>query len=664
MEIADIFSCGGCIAKNLPNYEERPQQVAMAKAIQDAIEQGKHLIVEAGTGVGKSLAYLVPFIIWCKGNNKKVIITTYTKTLQEQLTKKDLPFIRDCLDMDFEFALCVGSENYLCKRRLNQVWQYELFESQDETKELGKIGQWAEYTETGLRFELDFETKDNVWMKVCRESDLCLSKKCQYRIRDECFYSTAKAFEAKANILVANHHLFFTNLARAPVEGGSGKILPKYDAIVFDEAHNIEDVATEYLGIEVSNLAIKYLLDKIYSKHANKGVLTRIHNLPKKDFRRISKNINEIRVLSEQFFLKIFDEFGSEPISKRIRTPDLFENILEEPLTGLSEELKSVLLKLKDDEILQEVKAYSDRCVSLRNSITTFLEQSLPEYVYWIDITTRQKSIRIELRAVPVDISTILREKVYNKTRSIIFTSATLTVNRKFDFIKGRIGLENNLELLLDSPFDFRKQVLLYIEDNLPDPSYKLDIFKEKVIERIKEILKITKGRTFVLFTSYELLKKSSEVLKKHFSEMEIVMQGEIPKWQMLENFKEGKIDILLGTNTFWQGVDIPGKALECVIITKIPFSVPDDPVTEARMEYIAAQKKDPFINYTLPFAIIMLKQGFGRLIRTKKDYGVVAILDPRIRTRYYGKWFIESLPECKIVNDIDSIEQFYKNNT
>jgi ATP-dependent DNA helicase DinG len=281
--------------------------------------------------------------------------------------------------------------------------------------------------------------------------------------------------------------------------------------------------------------------------------------------------------------------------------------------------------------------------------------------VYWIEILPKERHTRIELHTAPVDVSSILKEEVFEKTKPIILTSATLTVNRSFKFIKERIGLEDSVELLLDSPFDYQNQALLYTEENLPDPSHELNEFKEKVIEKIKEIIEITKGRTFILFTSYELLQKANEILKQEFANMRIIAQGEAPKWQMIEEFKRGEIDILLGTNTFWQGIDVPGKALECVIIPKLPFLVPDDPLIEAKIEYIMNQQKDPFIHYTLPMAIIMLKQGFGRLIRTKTDYGVVAILDPRIKTRYYGRWFIESLPKCKIVNDVNEVKQFYE---
>ena len=633
------------------NYETRPQQIEMTLEIQKAIEQNKHLIIEAGTGVGKSLAYLVPFIFWSIEEKKKVIISTYTKTLQEQLADKDLPFLQEILPVEFKFEMCVGSENYLCLRRLGNTFQYGLFDSPNEVKEINRISKWRERTQTGLRLELDFEPQERSWSKVCREPDMCLGNRCRYR--NECFYSQSRIAQSKADLLVVNHHLFFANLS------SGGRVLPAYDAVVFDEAQNIEDVAGEYLGAEVSNTGIKYLLDSIYNPKTRKGLITRIKGLKEETCNQVIEYVSAVRTVSDKFFTSILDEFGMGSLTKRLRTPNLFEDPIEEPLTGLYNILHSAITCLDNIEDITELNAYSDRCMAVCNNLKIFIEQSVENYVYWLEIISKPHYIKVCLNATPIDIAGLLREQVFNKTSPIILTSATLAVDGSFEYMKTRLGLDVPMELLLGSPFDYEKQVVLYIPDDLPDPSYETDKHTDCAIERTSEIIKITKGRAFVLFTSYSTLQQAYEYLSKN-TEFEILKQGELPRWQMLNIFKMSENAVLLGTNTFWQGVDVPGQALECVVIFKLPFAVPDNPVTEAKMEFLAQKGKDPFINYQVPQAIIMLKQGFGRLIRTKTDHGIIAILDPRIKTRYYGKRFIESLPKCSLATTLSELKNFY----
>ncbi|MFN3966461.1 MAG: ATP-dependent DNA helicase [Endomicrobiia bacterium] len=654
LDINYIFGKDGLLKKALPNYENRPEQILMAESIQKTIENKEILIVEAGTGVGKSLAYLIPFIYWSVEEKKKVIVSTYTKTLQEQLTKKDLPFLQEILPLNFDFSLCVGSENYICLRRYNQVLQQSFFETKDEKLQLSRISEWKKNTKSGLKLELDFEPNNKLWLEICRDPELCLGKKCSYH--SECFYTKARIKQNKANILVVNHALFFANIA------SRGRALPQYDAIVFDEAHNIEEVASEYLGIEISNTGIKFLLDRIYSPKTGKGLISRIKKLDDEIVTNMINTVNDVRLTSENFFSSILDKFGSESLAKRIHQPNIIENLMEVPLLNLYQVLKLATTEIEDEETFHEVNAYANKILTLYNGIKTFIEQTEEEYVYWLEIVPKTKHIRVVLHVTPVDISNYLRELVFNKTSPIVLTSATLSVNKSFDFIKSRLGIDKCNEVLLDSPFDYKNQVLIYIPEEMPDPSYENEDFLKAGKQKIKEIVEITKGRTFILFTSYETLNQTNNFLTEEIDEIEVLKQGDLPRWQMIEEFKSGPNIVLLGTDTFWQGVDIPGRALECVIIFKLPFSVPDDPVTEAKMEYLAMQNKDPFIHYQIPQAIIMLKQGFGRLIRTKTDKGVVAILDPRIKTRYYGRWFIESLPDCRITYSISDIEKFFEN--
>lgn len=653
MDLNDIFAEKGLIARHFGNYEYRTEQIQMANAVQEAIQLNRHLLVEAGTGVGKSLAYLVPFIEWSTEFNKKAVISTYTKTLQEQLVNKDLPNLSRVLGIDFKFALCVGGQNYICLRRLNQGSNYDLFDSERELEEIQRIGRWLEETESGLYSDLEFEPAESTWSKICRESDLCLGKNCPYR--NDCFYRKARQKEDKADILVVNHHLFFANLV------SGGKVLPDFEAVVFDEAHTLEDVATEYLGIEITNFKIKNLLDSIFNPQSGKGFLTRIARINRTKAEEIKECLNEIRIAAQIFFSELISKFGKESKAQRIRTPNFIFNHLKEPLLIL----QSLLAEVLDDARVQEdriqIKSYITRAKELDFGLEVIINQALDDYVYWIEILDRPKRRKYSLYAAPVDISDEFKQKVLDEFKLIVFTSATLSTDGNFEFIKRSLGIEDANELLLSSPFDYKNRVSVYVPQSLPDPSREFEDYQREAICEIEKILTITRGRTFVLFTNYRMLDTAYGILKKDLKDFNILRQGDAPRYRLLDRFKTSDHSVLLGTNTFWQGVDVPGKALECVIITKLPFAVPDDPITEARMELLHSQNKDPFIHYQIPQAIIMLRQGFGRLIRTKSDIGMVAILDPRIKTRFYGRSFLKALPECQYVSNLQEVERFFR---
>lgn len=652
-EALDILGQGGIISQKLQNYEFRPQQLQMAKAIGQAIEFDKHLIVEAGTGIGKSLAYLVPFIIYAVKNDKKVIVSTYTKTLQNQLYLKDLPFLRDSLKIKFNYALCLGSENYLCLRRLNSEYTYDLFDSDTQLKDMKRIIRWSSETDSGIKSDLDFIPKNEVWDNVSRDPDLCLGEKCAYK--NECFYKKAKRQEKKSDILVANHSLFFTNLA------SGGKVLPNFHAVVFDEAQTLEDVATSYLGFEVSNTRIRYLLNSIYNPKTHKGLLTKFMSLNTRTIENIERYLAESREASAKFFQEIGALFGRENDSRRIRTKNIIFNYLEEPLKRLAGFLSELLDYVEDEEVRVLIKSHLKRCIGVTLASSFILNHDRGDYVYWIEISKRRKGVKYSLFAAPIEIAEELRKQLFSKIKPIILTSATLSTNNNFEFIKGRLGIKDSDELLLDSPFDYEQNVLLYLPKKIEDPNEKFEIFQSQVLEYIKEIIEIMKGRIFILFTSYKMLNAIFEGLFLSYRDINLLRQGEKPRYELLTDFKENENSVLLGTTTFWQGVDVPGKSLECVIITKLPFMVPDDPITEARTELIESRGRNPFMEYQVPQAITLFKQGFGRLIRTKSDRGVVAILDPRIRTRYYGRSFISALPKCQHTFDIGEINNFFQ---
>ena len=644
-----MFANDGILSHRLENYEYRHQQVIMAEAIADNINNNSHLIVEAGTGVGKSLAYLIPFILWAIKENKKVVISTFTKALQYQLVNKDIPFLKDALSLDFSFALCVGGENYLCLRRLNQAGSHGLFEL-DETEALKELFKWKDRTKTGLKSDMDFEPMPKLWQKVCREGDICFGKKCSYY--EKCFYQRAKAIERKAHILITNHHLFFAHIA------SGWNVLPKFDSIVFDEAHQLEDIASGYLGIEVSNYRIKNLINTISNPFTKKGLISRLEWLTPHTISEINLLTNKVRRAGDGFFGVLSEKLDGT--TKRIRVENFIPNLLKEPLINLSEGLKPLMKSAENYEDEKEILSLIDRCITLSSDIDSIISQTLTDHVYWGEIDGK----RIRIAATPIDISSILREQVFENIKPVILTSATLSVKGDFSFLRERVGLNNGNELALDSPFNYRENVMIYTPNGISDPK-DTEEFKRDVIDSIKFILNITHGRTLILFTSYEMLNKAYDALNRlnssnRLNSLNFLRQGEMDSYKLIEEFKNGDNLVLLGTHTFWQGIDIPGDALQCVIIVRLPFQVPDDPVTEARLEKLKENGKNPFIHYQIPNAILMFKQGFGRLIRTQSDKGIVAILDPRVRTRFYGERFLSALPDCIRTDSIEKVEEFF----
>ncbi|HUL00842.1 MAG TPA: helicase C-terminal domain-containing protein [Nitrospirota bacterium] len=638
MNALKFFGKAGLVSQAMATfYEYRPQQIAMSEAVENALATKTHLIVEAGTGVGKSLAYLVPLIHWARQENCRVMVATYTKTLQQQLVEKDLPFLIRVLG-DFRFALCVGGENYLCLRRFDHVRMGDLYE-QSELEGLNRLFSWSTKTRTGLKSELEFEPSLGLWSKVCRQSDLCFGKDCGFY--KDCCYQKAKTFELQAHILVANHHLFFADMATG------GNVLPYYKAVAFDEAHQIEDVATDYLGIEVSNSSIRYLLDSLLNHRTRKGMLTRL-SIQDSEVQHVRGMIEGLRVIAENFFLSLHPFVQKEP-TLRIKKKFIVPDILSDPLLELSDALHNLEVDTQEEEL--EVKAFASRAQTLASAVTMNLEQRAEDFVYWAE----REHTRCRLVASPVDVAEMLREHLFDKIDTVVLTSATLSAAGTFTYIKSRLGIDDPQELLLDSPFDYENQAILYIASGLDEQ--KAAGFQEKFDEELKAVLSITKGRTLVLFTSYGHLRKSADTLRKELPSLSFLCQGEIPAYRLIEQFKNIPDTVLMGTASFWQGIDIPGDALQCVVIAKLPFAVPDEPIIEARLERL----KNPFFEYQVPQATLLFRQGFGRLIRTKTDCGAVAVLDSRILSKNYGKWFLQSIPQCRITDEREDFKFFFE---
>jgi len=637
MKIENILGRDGLVADAMgAAYEFRPQQLEMAQAVRKALGSKTHLVVEAGTGVGKSLAYLVPLVLWAREENCRVVVATYTKALQQQIVKKDIPFLKTVIG-DFRAALCVGGENYLCLRRFDQLRMGDLYE-QSEVDPLNRLFTWSTQTRTGLRSELTFEPPPSLWGKANREADLCFGRQCAHF--KDCFYQKGKLFEQQAQVLVANHHLFFADMSTG------GNVLPQHRAVVFDEAHQIEDVATDYLGIEVSNYSVRYLLDNLLSQRTRKGLLTRL-TVQDHHVRVASDLVDDLRLTAEHFFLNLHGLLKQEPVL-RVRRPDIVPDLLSGPLTQLKDALLSFTADNHEEE--QEIKAFAGRAGGLAAAIRQNLAQGQEGFVYWAE----RENKRYRLVASPIDIAETLREHLFGRLDTAVLTSATLSASGSFNYIKGRIGLDAPAELLLDSPFDFENQALLYIAPGLDDQ--QADGYQERFDRELMAILGITQGRTMVLFTSYGQLRKTKETLRAALPELGILCQGEMPAYRLVEQFKEIPNAVLLGTASFWQGIDIPGDALQCVVIAKLPFAVPDEPLIEARMERL----KNPFYEYQVPQATLLFRQGFGRLIRTKTDKGAVAVLDSRIMTKNYGRSFLRSIPKCRITDDRQEFGKFF----
>ncbi len=629
------FGKDGKLKKLLVEYEPRKEQLQMAEHVFEALKNRHHLIVEAGTGVGKSLAYLIPLAeMLIKGKMERAIVSTYTKALQRQLVEKDIPLIHESLFPELRYSLCFGSENYLCLRRLDNMRKHGLFESFEEP-ELSEILRWAEQTETGLYMEVS--PSQSLWGRICRESDLCHGRDC--RFFSTCLYQKARDEQKRAHLLVVNHHLFFANLA------SGWNVLPGFDAVVFDEAHELEAVATEYLGVEISNSRLKYLLDSLLSEKG-KGLLTRLH-LQDDEIDELKNILHRIRDQGNRFFGSVMRWLGDEK-TKRIEQPGLFLDILSEHLDTLGERLKDIKIRVDEDELLKDLSAYIVRLSTFKDAIASITEQTLPDYVYWAEMEKK----KIRLVASPVEPAGMLEEMLFNVVDAAVLTSATLSVRRSFQYLKERLGLRETEELILSSPFNYRENMILYIPTHIPDPSD--DSYPEMVAMEIGELLKITGGQTLVLFTSYAMMNAVREMLS--FSDLTIFCQGDADSFTLVNLFRENKRAALFGTYTFWQGIDLPGEQLKCVIITKLPFSVPTEPVVQARIEMLNKRGVDPFIHYQVPQAIITFKQGFGRLIRRATDTGVVAVLDSRVIRRTYGRAFIDSLPDVRITHQRDEI--------
>ncbi len=632
-QVGEIIGTEGVLARHLPRYEHRPAQLQMALAVSETLEKGGCLLVEAGTGTGKTLAYLIPAIL----SSRKLLISTGTKTLQEQLYTKDVPF----LQRHVEVAVCYmkGRGNYLCWRRWLDFLKQPRFAFTREAQYMKLIRNWLENTRTGDRAELE-ELPDNchLWKDICSRSETCRGQKCPHF--SDCFITKMKQRALLANIIIVNHHLFFADLAVRIVSPGA--IIPNYEGVIFDEAHQLEEVATNYFGFSASNWRIEELVKDTRREAADKPRLL-------KEF----EDLLEMVSFRSQAF---FDLISAREARYRLRPQHITPEMgaawaeLENALLLLSARLEGV------ERQPEELMACARRAKLISAEAKFILRQEKPEYVYWCE----QRRTGIFLHASQIEMGSELEEHLYSKVKSLVLTSATLSTDHGFGFIKQRLGIGDARELILPSCFDFTRQAIIHLPRGLPPP--KSRYFVRSASKTILEILLRTKGRAFVLFTSFRNLEEAYSILSDKLP-FRLLKQGDKPKGVLLRKFKEDIHSVLFATASFWEGVDVPGESLSCVIIDKLPFDVPTEPVVEARIEAISKQGGNPFMEYQLPLAILNLKQGFGRLIRNRKDKGVLVLLDNRVLSKAYGRIILENLPPCPHTPQLNDIEQFFTGN-
>ncbi len=675
IDTAPLFTHDGPLARALPAWEPRPQQARMAADVAAALAEGRHLIIEAGTGVGKSIAYLVPAILWATRHGviadeeRRVVVSTHTRALQEQLGRKDLPLLERALapaGIEFRFALLMGSENYLCVQRLQQETQQRGLEiGGADDRALEALARYAATATSGLRSEIPFAVSDLLWARLRRDRDICLGPGGPFW--DACLYRRDLLRSRDAHVLVVNHALFFLDLATG------GRILPPHGAVILDEAHRAEEAALAQFGVSVSDRAVARLIDDVLpegpgSTRGRRG--RRRHGAGSlQGGAGVAAAAAQASAAAETFFDEVRREAlamavprsrgGIAPI--RIRRAGLVEDRLRRPLEDLEAELRDAAREPGDAAAAQLSSALAGRARDLRDRLDAFLAQRLPDAVYWVDASRGRRAATV-LHAVPVEVAPLLRQRLFDGRRSVILTSATLSAAGSFAHLRRRLGITAADETALGSPYDFRRQALLYLAPDVPDPSTAPEEFAAAVIRECRELLRASDGGAFVLFTSYSLLRRAADALEADAALRGLRFFRQEPGGTpaILEEFRATRRGALFGTMTFWQGVDVPGDALRSVIITRLPFEVPDEPLAEARAELIKSRGGDPFEEESLPAAILTFRQGFGRLIRTRDDRGCVAVLDPRLRTRAYGAAFIESLPSCRTTESIEEVRRFF----
>jgi ATP-dependent DNA helicase DinG len=698
-KIKPFIEPNGAIAKILPSFETREPQLQMLADVVEAFNHNKVALIEAGTGTGKTLAYLLPAIQWSIENRKRLVISTNTINLQQQLVEKDIPLIQNAYPKKFDAALVKGRSNYVCLRKLHEaVGQPTLLDIGNAKQELEQIFAWAKKTKDGSKSDLGTLPGDRVWEQIQSESDTTLKNRCEFY--NKCFFYNARRKAASADILVANHHLLFADLAIRSVAGNNASeiaVMPKYERLILDEAHNIEDVASSYFGVRISYLGIQRTLNRLFRVKDNKetGQITflqariqfRLAVIPRDLAYEIDRacdsakeKIEQARVNLSDTMERLFFFVGNQDKSKysesKLRlteriyqnqnwkaiiegVPALLRSMYE--VASVTDKILTALSKIPTSfekearSLAVDLKAQADRLTETAGALKMVLQDKDEVNVRWLEVRESRFGNIVRLYTAPIDVAPILQKAVFEKFPTVVMTSATLSVGKSFEYIDQRLGLaglkeSRKIETILPSPFDFQQQAIVGIPTDIPEPNSAS--FSQKLPELLKKGIAASNGRAFVLFTAYSLLNKMFNELEYALKEMNIALykQGQENRHQLLNRFRTDISSVLFATDSFWEGVDVPGEALMQVIIPRLPFRVPSEPVIEARVEAIDKSGGNSFMEYSVPQAVLKFKQGFGRLIRNRSDYGAILLLDNRVVSKHYGRLFLASLPECNVV--------------
>ncbi len=631
--VRQFFGRGGTLSRAHSNYEFRSGQLDMAEAVEAAIRESKHLMVEAGTGTGKTLAYLVPAIL----SGKRIIVSTGTKNLQEQLFFKDIPFLRKHFSQSLRVCYMKGRSNYACRQKIYDAEKEPILEGLEEVADFQTIREWEKTTELGDRAEIrTLPEGSTAWTKLDARREMCTGQKCPQFER--CFITLVRQRAFESDIIVVNHHLFFADLAlrRAEVT----PLLPDYHGVIFDEAHEVEDVAGEYFGVAVSNYRLEELTRDI-------AAVARQKNFGSAELDRV---LDTLGALAREFFARLPGGEGRGAFHRRANFLKREEQVYRDVLRGL-ELTGAHLMLLKSPP--EEVSPLVQRTAELSGAFSFVMESEDRDFVYWIE----KRGRGVFLQATPIDVSPILSEALFDKVDSVVLTSATLAVAGAFEFTRKRLGMKYARTLIVPGHFDYQRQALLYVPQHLPGP--RDPNFIERASEEVVRLLNLSRGRAFVLFTSYQAMRMMYDRVSFEV-DFPTLMQGTGPRSALLDEFRSTPNCVLFATSSFWQGVDVPGEQLSCVIIDKLPFAVPSDPVVEARIAKLREEGGNPFYDYQVPQAAIALKQGFGRLVRSRTDRGVLAILDNRITKQCYGQVFFDSLPDYGFTTKLEDVEKFF----
>jgi ATP-dependent DNA helicase DinG len=627
---ARFFDRHGPLARALPGYEERKAQRKLSEAVAEVLDSGGLLLAEAGTGTGKTLAYLLPAVEL----GRRVVVSTGTKNLQEQLVQKDIPILARALGRELSVAVMKGRANYLCLLRFASFGKAGTFRRLEEIPVFRAVEAWAPLTETGDRSEVE-DMPDSVefWREVSAASENCIGQSCS--LFDSCFVTRMRQRALEADLVVVNHHLLCADLAVK--DGSYGQVVPAYDTVVLDEAHLVEDVATQYFGVHVSSHRVEDLSRDVERELKAASL----------DARDVRAEVEGVRLRGDRLFSLLargrVGRLGPGWMSARVAEESL-------GLLQRLEGLRTALLAVPDRP--EPLASLAGRALQLASELGFLMRAETDDHVYFVE--TRGRGVF--LRAMPIDVSGRLQELLFGEVRAAVLTSATLAVDGGFTYVKDRLGLRPTAELLLPSPFRYEDQAVLYVPEGMPEP--QSPEFVPRAAEEVVRLLELSRGRAFVLFTSYANMNAVAERIAGRV-EYPLLIQGEAPKAQLLDTFRETPHAVLLATASFWQGVDVAGEQLSCVIVDKLPFASPGDPVVAARIERLRSRGQSPFGEYQVPVAVLMLKQGLGRLIRTATDRGILAVLDSRLLTKSYGRRFLESLPPARLVHDLGDVARF-----